>query len=319
MSTELRRKVYCVLSARSLGYSAACLRSLARNAIETMDVVLITDGPDDKAKLSAIEGLDPEGRHSWTVLDKAEVDAIAEPILAPYPAVRRFREGHPCWRKITDPALVAKPGEEIIILDPDVYFPNPFTFEPAPEKGIYLMWQAPNCLLPEDAVRLAYEKGVVMADHTDIGVAQIGGVFDWAHLEQLCTRVDFSAWAWSMHVESIVWAELAIAMGGGYLDPQAWHCFANTITGRLQRKMGQSGVAALASLDIARMKCLHGGGAAKNWFVDAEKAGVFDPKGRLDKPTRIRPYEVFPRDKFERKFALRHFLQRIGLYGLVSS
>ena len=29
MSTELRRKVYCVLSARSLGYSAACLAAPA--------------------------------------------------------------------------------------------------------------------------------------------------------------------------------------------------------------------------------------------------------------------------------------------------
>ncbi len=64
MSDETRRKVYCVLSARSLGYSAACLRSLARNAIEPLDVVLITDGPEDKARLSAIDGLDPEGRHN---------------------------------------------------------------------------------------------------------------------------------------------------------------------------------------------------------------------------------------------------------------
>ncbi len=168
-------------------------------------------------------------------------------------------------------------------------------------------------------MRAAYEKGAVMADHTDIGVAQIGGLFDWAHLEQLCTTLDFSAWAWSMHVESIVWAELAMAMGGGYLDPQAWHCFANTVTGRLQRKLGKSGIASLSDLDIGRMKCLHGGGAAKNWFVDAEKAGLFAPRTRLDQPTPVRPYEAYPRKKFERKFALRRLAGRLGLYGLLSS
>jgi hypothetical protein len=313
-----QRKVYCVLSARSLGYSAACLKSLARNALETLDVVLITDGPEDKARLQAIDGLDPEGRHSWRVIEKAEVDAIAAEKLAAFPAVRQFREGHPCWRKVTDPPLVAGPGEEIIILDPDVYFPNGFAFEPAPAAGIYLMYQATNCLLPEDAVRDAYEKGLKMADHTDIGVAQLGPTpFDWAHLERLCATMDFARWSWSMHVESIVWAELAMTMGGGHLDPKAWHCFANTITGRLQRKLGRSGVETLAHLDIGGMKCLHGGGEAKNWFVAAEDAGIFTSHARHDKPTPIRPFADYPRDKFERKFRLRHFARRLGLYKLI--
>lgn len=319
MASDQRRKVYCVLSARSLSYSEACLKSLFRNAIEPLDVTLITDGPEDKTQLQAVKDLDPEGRHVWSVLEKAEVDALAAQQLAEYPAVRQFREGHPCWRKVTDPVLVAKPGEEIIILDPDVYFPNPFAFEPAPAKGIYLMWQRPNCLLPEETVRTAFERGVVMADHTDIGVAQLGGPLDWAHLDALIATLGGADLPWSMHVESIVWAELAMATGGGYLDPRAWHCFANSVSGRIARKLGKSGVATLAGLDTAAMKCMHAGGIAKNWLVDAEKAGVFASRRRLDQPTTIRPFEMFPREKFERKFALRHFAEKIGLYKLLGS
>lgn len=319
MASDQRRKVYCVLSARSLSYSEACLKSLSRNAIEPLDVTLITDGPEDKVQLQAIEDLDPGGRHRWAVLDKAEVDGFAERQLADYPAVRQFREGHPCWRKVTDPALVAKPGEEAIILDPDVYFPNPFAFEPAPASGIYLMWQRPNCLLPEETVRKAFECGMVMADHTDIGVAQLGGALDWGHLETIIVALGGANLPWSMHVESIVWAELAIAMGGGYLDPRAWHCFGNTVSGRIARKLGRSGVDTLAGLDITNMKCMHAGGVAKSWLVDAEKEGIFVSRSRLDRPTSIKPFETFPRDKFERKFKLRHLAERLGVYKLLAS
>lgn len=317
MATDQSRKVYCVLSARSLSYSEACLKSLARNALETLDIVLITDGLEDKAQLQAIEGLDPDRRHSWRVLEKTEVDLIAERVLADYPAVRQFREGHPCWRKVTDPALVAAPGEELILLDPDVYFPNPFTFEPKPEKGIYLMWQQPNCLLPEKTVRTAYAQGIVMADHTDIGVAQLGEAIDWKHLDRLVTRLDVGSVAWSMHVESIVWAELAITMGGGYLDPQAWRCFRNSLGGRIARKLGRRGVSTLAGLDIANMKCLHAGGIAKNWLVEAERIGVLAPRRALDRPTPVRPFEIYERIKFERKFRLRHLAEHLGLYRLL--
>jgi hypothetical protein len=317
LANDQRRKVYCVLSARSLSYSEACLKSLFRNAIEPLDVVLITDDAQDKTQLLAVKDMDPEGRHIWSVMDKAEVDVLAEAQLADHPAVRQFREGHPCWRKVTDPVLVAKPGEEIIILDPDVYFPNPFTFEPAPANGIYLMWQAPNCLLPEDTVRAAFDSGVVMADHTDIGVAQLGGTLDWAHLNTLIVKLGGADLPWSMHVESIVWAELAMAMGGGYLDPRAWHCFANDVSGRISRKLGKTGVATLASLDVAGMKCMHAGGIAKNWLVDAEKIGVFASHNRQDRPTSIKPFETFPREKFERKFKLRRLAEKIGLYKIL--
>jgi hypothetical protein len=121
----------------------------------------------------------------------------------------------------------------------------------------------------------------------------------------------------SMHVESIIWAALAMTMGGGYLNPERWHCHRNSVAGRIQRKLGQSGVAAIASLDVASFKCLHGGGEAKNWFADAEKAGVLAPGSDLTNPSPVKPYGIFPRSKFERKFALRRLAARLGLYRLI--
>ena len=71
------RKLYIVLSARSLPYARACLGSLLRNAVETLDVTLITDGPDDKDALQeAMAAIDAGGRHAWRVCDKAEADQI---------------------------------------------------------------------------------------------------------------------------------------------------------------------------------------------------------------------------------------------------
>lgn len=312
------RKIYIVLSARSLSYAHCCMESLARNAAEPLDVTLITDDAKDKQKLAdTIASFDLPATQSWRVFDKAEADARAERLYADYPAIRAFREGHPCWRKITDPPLFAQPGEEMVILDPDVYFPNRFAFEPTPENGLLLMWQHPNCLLPEDVVRQAFETGIVMADHTDIGVAHARFPLGWGELERLIKALGGTAMPRSMHVESIIWAALAMSMGGGYLDPRRWHCYRNSVTGRVKRKLGQSGVEALASLDIATFKCLHGGGEAKNWFPDAEHAGVLSPGATLTEPAPIKPYGIFPRSKFERKFALRRMATRLGLYRLL--
>jgi hypothetical protein len=61
-------------------------------------------------------------RHAWHVCARAEADERAVTVLAPYPNIAAFRFGHPCWRKITDPLLFGAPGEEMIILDPDLYF-----------------------------------------------------------------------------------------------------------------------------------------------------------------------------------------------------
>ncbi len=63
----------------------------------------------------------------------------------------------------------------MVLLDPDLYFPNTFRFEPTPEQGILLMWQRPNCLLPHKTVRAAMDAGIPLARHVDIGVAQWRG------------------------------------------------------------------------------------------------------------------------------------------------
>lgn len=314
------RKLYIVLSARSLPYARACLGSLLRNAVETLDLTLITDGPDDKDALEeAMAAIDAGGRHAWRVCDKAEADRRAERLLADFPATRAFREGHPCWRKITDPPLFAEPGEEMVILDPDVYFPNRFTFEPTPASGILLMRQRPNCLLPEETVRQAFEAGLAMADHTDIGVAQLKAPFDWSVLEHLLLTMGVGGLPRSMHVESIVWAQLAMLWGGGYLDPVAWRCFDNSVLSRLRRRAGRSGVDTLRALDIGALKCLHAGGVAKNWLPDAEAAGLFSTPADRKTDTVVQPFLPFARGKFERKFANRRLARKLGLYALMGS
>jgi hypothetical protein len=314
------RRVYCVLSARSLSYAGPCLASLARNAIETLSIVLITDDPSDVIALQeAVAGFAERERHRWQFMAKTDVDIIADRKLAGFPNVRAFREGHPCWRKVTDPALVTDPGEEVIILDPDVYFPNPFTFEPTADSGVYLMRQRPNCLLPEETVRTAFDQGVAVADHTDIGVAQFRQQLDWAHLDRLIEILGGTKLPRSMHVESIAWAELAMSMGGGHLNPKAWKCFDNSVGTRLLAKLGVEGFRLLGNLDLEQMKCLHAGGVAKNWLQEAELQGVLQPRRILDGNTKPIVYKRFSREKFERKFAIRRLAARLGLYRLIGS
>src|SRR5262249_20653014 len=151
--------------------------------------------------------------------DQAEADRRADDRLARYPNVRRFRQGHPCWRKITDPSLFAADGEEMVLLDPDLYFPNAFSFEPTPERGILLMWQRPNCLLPPEAVRAAIAASFRLAHHVDIGVCHARSPIDWDWLERFLGAIGGPDIPRIMHVEALVWSAMAMHAGGGYLDP----------------------------------------------------------------------------------------------------
>jgi UDP-glucose 4-epimerase len=231
-----------VLGARSLPYAGACLASLFRSAIEPLQLTLITDGPGDVQGLTAaMAAIAPGAQHSWSVAGKAEADQRADALPAGLHHLREFRQGHPCWRKVTDPALFAEDGREVIILDPDVYFPNPFRFEATPAEGLLLMWQAPNCLHPPEVVRAAFDAGIRMADHTDIGVCQLAAPPDWQWLDWLVGRLGGRDLPRSMHVESIVWAALAMQAGGGYLDPRPWVCWRNTVWGRVRSRLGAEG------------------------------------------------------------------------------
>src|SRR5882757_8918020 len=118
------RQVYMVLNPRSLGYARDALDSMFANSLETLHVHLITDSPQDKNDLSeATAALDTKG-HKWDVYSEDDLAGREEERFGKYDNLRTFRRGHPCWRKITDPLLVSEPGAELVLLDPDLYFPN---------------------------------------------------------------------------------------------------------------------------------------------------------------------------------------------------
>lgn len=320
VATSLRRKAYCVLSARSLPYAVKALESLTANSLDDLDVTLITDGAADKiALVDAMNTLGVPPRHLWRVCAQAEADERALTVLARYPNIAAFRFGHPCWRKITDPLLFAAPGEEMIILDPDLYFPNRFRFEPTPAKGLLLMYQPPSCLLPPEVVKRAFDEGVKMAHHTDIGVAQARNGFDLAWLDDLIRRLGGTALPRSMHVESIVWAAMAMREGGGYLDPEHWHCWRNSQWKRLALKLGASGRTLLRSEKFGAMKCFHGGGIAKWWVPDAVKAGDLAAPVEVATARSPMPYEELTRDAYDAMQRLKTLARRMGYYRIVKS
>ena len=314
---QFPRPVYAVLSARSLSYAKLCLASLLRNSIEPLSLTLITDGVEDKQALtSAMEEIGAGTPHAWTVHEAAAADERADDVFAGHPHIRRFRHGHPCWRKITDPALFAPAGGEMILIDPDVYFPNRFRFEPTPPVGVLLMWQAANCLYPFEVVEQAFRSGIRMADHTDIGVCQATNPLDWDALEDLIGRLGGESLpAWSPHVESIIWAALAMISGGGHLDPHAWYCWTNTPGRRLRANlMKAEGAAMLRDQRMDGRKAFHAGGRCKAWLPAAEAGGLLVGGETLDGPTPIRPFREYTFAAYSRARRWRKVFASLGGY-----
>lgn len=310
-----RRDAYCVLSARSLPYARLSLLSLAEHCQDDLDLRLITDDESDRlALLEAVQALQVSPRHRFTVHAQAELDDLAAVQFAGLPNLQAFRLGHPCWRKITDPLLFARPGEELIILDPDLYFPNRFRFEPTPQQGILLMWQPPSCLLPDETVLRAYAAGIPLAHHVDIGVAHVRNRLDLAWLDALLDQLGGASIPRVMHVEAIVWAAMAMRLGGGYLDPAHWHCWRNSQWKRVAQKLRVPGETLLRVEPFDRIKCFHGGGAAK-WWVSG-----FSAQGRLPKPADITesrppmPFEELTPQTYEASQRLRRAARALGYY-----
>lgn len=308
------RQVYMVLSPRSLVYARDALQSLFRNSVEPLHLRLVTDSDEDKERLNeTVAELDAKG-HQWTIYSEGELGAREEALFAGYDNLRTFRRGHPCWRKITDPLLLSEPDAEMVLLDPDLYFPNRFKFEETPHTGLLLMWQRPNCLFPPEVVRTALGNGIRLAHHVDIGVAHWRASADLDWIDWLVGKLGGSDLPRIMHVEAIVWSALAMRIGGGHLDPGYWHCWRRSPARRALLKLGVGGTTILRSEPWRGMKCFHAGGEAKWWLHAAMEAGLLDGGAEHGQAGRVIPFvELTPAD-FERERALKRILQTLGYY-----
>ncbi|MEO6515826.1 MAG: hypothetical protein ABIP18_09320 [Steroidobacteraceae bacterium] len=318
--TVPRRKVFCVLSARALPYAEKGIASLFSRASEPVELTLITDEESDKTEIvAAVSNLPVSGNHSWTVHSQREADERADQLLARHAHLRQFRLGHPCWRKLTDPLLYSTPGDEMIILDPDLYFPNRFSFEPTPASGLLLMWQPPSCLLPDDVVRRAYSLGIPLAHHVDIGVAQLRNQIDLDWFDWLVGCLGGKDIPQAMHVEAIVWAAMAMRVGGGYLDPTHWNCYQYRQWKRLAMKLGISGVTLLKVENLREAKCFHASGIAK-WFVKQACEQELFLAARDVLETRLpKPYEELTLRQYDADQRLKRVARNLGYYRLMRS
>jgi hypothetical protein len=316
-----RRKAYCVMGAGSLPYARLSIESLCLNSIDDLDVRIITDGENDKAQvLGNFSTIGIDARHAWSVHSKAEMDLLAEQQYVDLPELHRLRSGHPCWRKITDPLLMAEDGEEILLLDPDLYFPNRFRFEPTPATGVLLMRQPPHCLLPHESVMNAYDAGVPLAHHVDIGVGQLRRNLDMRWLNDLVTTLRAGGeLPRKMHIEAIIWSAVALRVGGGYMDPAHWHCWTNTQWKRAALRLGVSGVKLLRQENFAGMKCFHGGGPAKWWIPDFIKGGYMPSPRTIDAHVPPPKFEELTRSEYLAGQRWKALARRLGYYRLFKS
>jgi hypothetical protein len=116
------------------------------------------------------------------------------------------------------------------------------------------------------------------------------------------------------HVESIVWAALAMRVGGGYLDPEYWRCWRRSIAKRVMSKAGVSGLQILRSEPWANLKCFHAGGEAKWWLLAAREAGLLDGTAEHRLPGRIVPYVELTPAHYARERAFKQVLRAFGYY-----
>jgi hypothetical protein len=312
-----------ILSPRSLSYARHALESLLSNALEPLHLHLITDSSADRAVLmEEMRGYPSARRHTFEVFAKADLDDQEATMFGSYPNLRAFRDGHPCWRKITDPLLLSREEDEMVVLDPDLYFPNKFCFETTPERSLLLMWQGPSCLLPTTIVDAAIAKRIALAHHVDIGVAQWRAPIDLGWLEWLLGQLGIAerpeAKA-SMHVEAIVWAAIAMRIGGGYLSPQHWHCWRRSQAVRLLRKLNVPGPQLLRTEPFSTIKCFHGGGEAKYWLDTAKQRHWLDSDRILDQPGKVAPFVELTRSAYNRDQTIKLWLKKLGYYYLFPS
>ena len=292
-----------------------CIRSLAENLYGDEAIHLLTDSLEDQLRLQ--QAFADLTRIKVQVSDELW-EADGNPMRR-YAGLGKLRNGHPCWRKLTDPMLLARDGDEVVIVDPDVYVPRPITFETDGEGSLRLMWQKPNCLLPFSVVRTAFAKGIAMADHVDIGVAQYRSPLDLEWLNWLVESLGVGDTPRVMHVEAILWSCLAMGMGGGYLNSDRWRCWANTQWKRVLKKAGATPARMLSADDFRSCLAFHAGGTAKTWLA---APGIGESLRRLaglpgGKPLRsatASPFVPFREEKFECLRKRGKVLKAMGYY-----
>jgi hypothetical protein len=316
------RRLFMILSPSSLPYARLALRSLYCNADENFHLSLITDSDDDARQLSGeleqLKTLQAPAERFSSVYSAHALNDREQEKFGKYPHIRGFRSGHPCWRKITDPILLTEERDEIVVLDPDLYFPNRFAFEPTPDSGVYLMWQKPSCLLPPEVVDIAMQAKIPLAHHTDIGVAQWRLPIDLDWLDWLIGKLGSSQLPRSMHVESIVWAALAMRLGGGYLDRAHWVCWHRTQYKRLLLKLGTKGSRILDFEGFSKMKCFHAGGEAKWWLADARNLAPARSSG--ESVISLAGFSPFVELKTSEYYSLqrtKRWLRKLGYYSFL--
>lgn len=288
--------------------------------MEPVSLVLITDGEPDKQQIGdAVAKLGVRQPHNWSVHSQSEADERADDIFSRYANLLQFRLGHPCWRKLTDPLLFSKVADEMIILDPDLFFPNYFTFEPTPPQGLRLMWQPPSCLLPDSVVRSAYRASVKLAHHVDIGVAQLRNNLDLDWFDWLIGILGGKDIPRVMHVEAIAWAALAMTQGGGYFDPGAWYCWRYSQWKRVALKLGVSGVRLLKLEDLSRVKCFHASGVAKWWVREASERNIFLAPRSLPASSGFAPFEELTPREYESDQRFKRVARSLGYYALIKT
>ena len=280
------------LGASCLPYGSLCIRSLAENLDGDEAIHLLTDSPGDQVRLQqAFAGLT---RIKVQVSDELWEDD-GNPMRR-YAWAGEASQGPSLLAQADRPDAAGAGGDEVVIVDPDVYFPRRFSFEKVGDGTLRLMWQKPNCLLPFSVVQTAFAKGIAMADHVDIGVAQYRSPLDLEWLNWLVESLGETPRV--MHVEAILWSCLAMRMGGGYLNSDRWCCWANTQWKRVLKKAGATPARMLSAEDFRSCLAFHAGGTAKTWLAAPEVgeslkhlAGL--PGGKPLGAATVRPFVPF--------------------------
>ncbi len=322
MINRPRRNVFILLSSHALPYAKVCIRTMLNNSVEPLRLRLVVDNYSEKSLIeAALSEIETPQDNLVEVVAKEEVQALLHKRFPGKKGLIQLHEGHPCWRKIIDPLVLCAEDEEFIVTDPDLYFPNLYSFEPTPNRGVMMMYQGPNCLLPPAAVRSVFDMGVKLANHVDIGVAQMRvGALDLDWLDWLVLGMDVERFRHFMHIEAIIWSTIAMKIGGEHLNPYAWKCWQRGHIKRVAVALGVPGKWTLKLEPLAQMKCIHVSGKSKWWVTESLESGFLkETRNRIDTPTQGVAYRELTKSYFEREQKLKTAAKKLGYYKLTKS